>query len=190
MSFTRHNLKNPFTIKTLLAIFLFAFIVSIIAGCCSVTFAQGKNATNTSEAKNSSLTNEAPLLPAPTGFVNDFANILDAKTKENLEQVLTNFKNQSKIAFAVVTVKTTGDKTAFDYSLVVDGAGVLLLVAVQDRNWHIQISSVLEKVLPHEEVKQLGSLMIPSFKESKYGEGITKCVAAFIDVLKEKYRVE
>jgi hypothetical protein len=58
------------------------------------------------------------LLPTQKGYVNDFANIFDIKTKEELEQTLTNFKEQAKIDIVIATVRTTGDKTAFDYSVI------------------------------------------------------------------------
>jgi len=161
---------------------------------------QTQDEPSSSEANNGSSTRELPLLPAPTGFVNDFANVLDAKTKEKLEQNLTDLKNQLGIEFAIATVKTTGDRSAFDYSLVVarewgvgskpDGAGGLLLVAVEDRKWRIQITRRLEKVLTNEEVKEIGDLMVPFFKEKKYGEGVTKCITKLIEVLKEKRSVQ
>ncbi len=183
-----------------LSIILFVLTVSIITVCSSTGFAQAKKEKVTSETKNSSVSDDC-LLPAPKGFVNDFADILDSKTKEELEQTLTNFKAQAKIDFVVATAKTTGDKSAFDYSLAVandwevgaknpDKAGILLLIAVEDRKWHIQITRVLEKVLSDGEVGELGALMRPYFREQKYGEGITKCVEEIIKVLKGKRRVK
>ena len=61
-------------------------------------------------------TAESPL-PSPTGHVNDYAGVIDAATKQRLETVLENLKQRANIEVAVVTVKTTGDKDIFDYSI-------------------------------------------------------------------------
>src|SRR4030095_5195083 len=44
----------------------------------------------------------APL-PAPTGFVNDYAHVVDAQTKSRLETILTNLQQRQNIEIAVVT---------------------------------------------------------------------------------------
>lgn len=61
-----------------------------------------------------------------------------------------------------------------------------MLIAVDDRHWHIQITRELEKVLSDAEVGEFGALMRPLFREKKYGEGITTSVKKFIEVLKER----
>ncbi len=131
-------------------------------------------------------------LPKPQGFVNDFAGVLDQATKERLVKTLTEFKDSRGIEFAVVTVETTGNLSAFDYSLALmrdwgvgstEHGGLLLLVAMKDKRWHIQISRRIEKVLTNEEVGQMGSVMKPSFLKGKYAEGIEKCVDLFIKEL-------
>ncbi|MFL6375291.1 MAG: TPM domain-containing protein, partial [Pyrinomonadaceae bacterium] len=64
--------------------------------------------------------NTSPL-PAPTGMVNDYAGVLDATTKQQLEQKLTSFRDTTnpKVELAVAIVHTTGDRDIFDYSLAV-----------------------------------------------------------------------
>ena len=136
-------------------------------------------------------------LPEPAGFVTDLAKVLDDEAKSQLEKTLQDFKNRAQIDFYVVTVETTGEQSIFDYSLAVargwkigalnpDKAGLLLLVAINDRKWYIQISNALNKLVPDKEVGDLGSLMNAPFREKRYGEGLTKCVEAFIKVLSER----
>jgi uncharacterized protein len=136
-------------------------------------------------------------LPTPKGLVSDFAGVLSQETVGQLEKRLTEFKNREKIDFAVVTVKTTGGQSIYDHSLAVargwgvgarnpDKAGLLMLIAIDDKKWHIQISRALEKVLSDEEVARLGSIMNAPFREKKYDEGVIKCVDAFIKKLSER----
>jgi uncharacterized protein len=136
-------------------------------------------------------------LPAPKGLVNDYANVLDDETKGRLEKTLTEFKARARIDFAVVFVETTGEQSTFDYSLAVargwgvgaknpDKAGVLLLIAVKDKKWNIQVSRVLTEIISDEEVAQIGRGMTVYFKEGKFGEGTTRCVDALIKTLSER----
>ncbi len=134
-------------------------------------------------------------LPAPVGFVNDFANVIEADQETRLEALLTNLRDKSKIEFAVVTTESTNGETLFDYSLGVarewgvgpkgaEGGGLLLMVAVKDRQWHLQVSRALEKDLPDEVCKELGDQSVPLYRSGDYAGGIEKYVRAIIDRLK------
>ena len=176
-------------------ILLFLIIALTILNSHSDCLAQTAKDKSKSKAAHYSINADKDLIQK--GFVNDFAEILDKQTKDKIEQTLSNFKSKAKIDFVIVTLKTTGEETAVDYSLRLangwavgaknpDKAGILMFIAVDDRRWHIQITRGLEKVLSNTEVRELGELMVPLFREKKYGEGITKCVNAFIEVLNER----
>lgn len=152
------------------------------------------NQTNTNQTNNAEA--ESLLLPQPVGFVNDFANVLDKQSKTRLDELVHRLKERSSIEFAVVTVETTGKQDIFDYSLALArswgvgskprGDGLLLLLAVKDRKWRIQVSRSLEADLPNEVVGELGRLMNEPFSRGNYGEGLTKCVEAIIARLAER----
>ena len=106
-------------------------------------------------------------------------------------------KDKSDIEFAVVTVETTGGRPIFDYSLALargwgvgpkdtsKGGGLLLLLAVKDRRWQIQVSRRLEKDLPDEECKKLGDQSTELYQQGRYDEGLIKYVEAIIGRLEE-----
>jgi uncharacterized protein len=136
--------------------------------------------------------------PSPqTGYITDSANVIDRSSRTQLETTLDAFKLNKKIDFAVVTVGTTGDRSVFDYSLDLarerkttfpdgrDNGGLLLLVAVNDRKWHVQITRNLEDKLTAETLTSLSRPMADSFKQKRYGEGIIKYVNAIISKLDE-----
>jgi uncharacterized protein len=151
--------------------------------------------TNGNNAGNMEPPSESLLLPQPTGFVNDFANVMDLKTKQRLEEKLDRLKQQSQIEFALVTVETTGTEKIEDYSLELvrswgvgsnvrgGTGGLLLMLAVKDRKWRMQVSKSLEADLPDDYVSGLGGLMTGPFRAGNYGEGLTKCVDAVIERL-------
>jgi uncharacterized membrane protein YgcG len=55
-----------------------------------------------------------------------------------------------------------------------------LLVAIDDRNWHIQITRNLEALLTNEILTNLSTPMTDAFRQKQYGEGILKYVNAII----------
>src|SRR5436190_2723648 len=109
-------------------------------------------------APASAQTTPTPL-PAPTGYVNDYAKVIDAGTEQQLETTLTTLDRQQQIQFAIVTIDSTNGQDIFDYSLAVArGWGIgakdvqkpslLLLVAIKDRKYFTHVSRHLEGDLP------------------------------------------
>lgn len=137
-------------------------------------------------------------LPPPTGFVNDYANVLDGESKGRLESAMKELRDKSNVEFAVVTVETTGDQDIFDYSLAVakgwgigpkdtsKGGGLLLLLATKDRKWRLQVSRNLEKDLPDAECKRLADGPVKLYREGKVAEGVMSYVGALVARLEEK----
>ena len=143
--------------------------------------------------------NNSPL-PAPTSPVMDYANVLDAGTKQELEKKIIQFRDSTnpKVELAVAIVPTTGDRDIFDYSLAVargwgigskesDNPGALLLVAINDRKYFTQVSRDLEDELPD---GVAGSLqrqrLIPAFRQQQYGKGISDTIDAYINTIRAK----
>jgi uncharacterized protein len=133
-------------------------------------------------------------LPAPTGYINDYAGVIDAQTKERLEAKLKKLKESTNppIEFAVAVVRTINGADVFDYSLSVyrgwgigakdgDNPGLLLFVAVDDRKYFTQISRDLEGDLTDGESGQIQrNILIPAFRQGNYSKGIEDTIDAFI----------
>ena len=143
--------------------------------------------------------NVSPL-PAPTGFVNDYAGVIDPATKQQLETKLKNFRDTTNpsVEIAVAVVKTTGERAIFDYSLAVargwkigskadDNPSALLFIAVDDRKYFTQVSKDLEDELPDGVVGSLQrQYLVPEFKKGNYGKGISDTIDAYIATIRNK----
>ena len=143
--------------------------------------------------------NTSPL-PAPTGFVNDYAGVIDAATKQQIEQRIEQLKNKYNppIELAVAIVKTTGERPIFDYSLAVargwgigakadDNPSALLFVAIDDRKYFTQVSKDLEDELPDGLVGQLQRQnLVPAFKQGNYSKGVADTIDAYIRTIEAR----
>lgn len=161
----------------------------------AVTAAVGQEATPWSQ-------NTSPL-PPPTGFVNDYAGVVDAATKQELETKLKDLKDTTSppVEIAVAVVKTTGDRAIFDYSLAVargwgigskqdDNPSALLFIAVDDRKYFTQVSKDLEDELPDGVVGALQrQYLVPEFKKGNYSKGISDTIDAYIAAIRNKGNV-
>lgn len=136
-------------------------------------------------------TAQSPL-PQPTGYVNDYAGVIDQTTKDKMETTLTNLDREEQIQFAVVTVDSTNGQDIFDYSLAVArGWGIgskdtvkpslLLLVAIKDRKYFTLTSRHVEGDLPDGLVGQIQrEQLVPAFRASQYGKGLSNTINAYI----------
>jgi uncharacterized protein len=143
--------------------------------------------------------NQSPL-PAPTGYVNDYAGVIDAATKQQLEDKIKQFKDTSNptTELAVAVVRTTGDRDIFDYSLAVargwkigsDQAanpGALLFIAIDDRKYFTQVSRDLEGDLPDSLVGSLQrQYLVPQFRQGNYSKGISDTIDAYVRTIQQR----
>ena len=173
------NMNRPRIALTFLSL---VAIILLGMGACPPTHAQ---------------TAQSPL-PKPTGYVNDYAGVIDSGTKDRLETTLGNLDREQQIQFAVVTIDTTGDQDIFGYSLAVArGWGIgskdtskpslLLLAAIKDRKYFTQVSRHLEGDLPDGLVGQIQrEQLVPAFRREQYGKGLSDTVDTYIKTIAVK----
>jgi uncharacterized protein len=142
-------------------------------------------------------TTQSPL-PPPTGYVNDYAGVIDETTKGRMETTLANLDREQQIQFFVVTIDSTKGRDIFDYSLAVArGWGIgskdtskpslLLLVAISDRKYQDQVSRHLEGDLPDGLTGQIKrETLVPAFRAGQYGKGLSDAVNAYISEMAAK----
>lgn len=134
----------------------------------------------------------------PTGFVNDFANVLKPEEKSALEVKLENFKNETSNEIVVVTIPTLSGDPIDTYANTLfrewgiggkeHNNGILVLAAIEDRKMRIEVGYGLEGAMPDLLTKQIQDVDItPSFKEGKYGDGFSKGVDSLIAATKGEY---
>ena len=135
-----------------------------------------------------------PTVPRPQGFVSDYAGVVDAATRRDLDGLVAELKAKTGAEIAVVVVHSTAPLTAFDYAMRISeswkpGArgkdnGVVFLVAIKDRETFILTGYGVEGVLPDGKVGEIRDrLVVPAFRRGDYAGGIragTEAIAAII----------
>jgi uncharacterized protein len=129
-----------------------------------------------------------------TGFVNDEANVISPEYEDLLNQALYDLKLNTSVEMAVATVKSLNGTPLEEYSLNLahqtlgekgKDNGVLILLAVDDREYRIEVGYGLEPVLNAALLGRIGRGVIePRFKEGNYEQGILDAVLAISAILK------
>ena len=123
-------------------------------------------------------------LPRAAGYVSDYAGMLDARTRAGLNEILTRLERKTGAEVAVVTVQSLegGDIDTFASELYSKWGvgkkgkdnGVLIVVALKERKWRIEVGYGLEGILPDGLCGQIArERMVPYFKQGRYGNGLT-----------------
>ena len=135
----------------------------------------------------------------PTGHVNDYANVISKEEKIRLEDILRIFAASTTNEIAVVVIPDLGGDTVERYAVTLfekwkignkeNDNGVLLLIAIQERELRIEVGYGLEGALPDITAKNIIDTQItPSFKQGDYALGISRGVDAIMQATKGEYR--
>lgn len=126
-------------------------------------------------------------IPAPTGYVNDFAGVLTSDQKSALENSLKNYEQNTtnEIAIAIIKSLDGGDITDFTVRTFEEWKigkkakdnGILFLAAIADRQMRIEVGYGLEPYLTDSQAGDIiRDIITPNFQIGNYYQGISKGV--------------
>lgn len=133
-------------------------------------------------------------LPAPTGYVNDFAGVLSPGVRQSVENLCTQVDRQAHAQIAVVTIKTIdGDQSIEEFATALEdkwkvGAkgtdrGVLMLFVMTPRHGRIEVGYGLEGILNDAKVGDIGRSMVPAAEQGDYNRAIPLGVQQIAQVI-------
>lgn len=136
----------------------------------------------------------AEKIPSPVGWVNDFADVIDSEYEKKIETVIKETEQATTAEIAVATFKSIAPYDEASYArLVFDNwkigkkskdNGVLILIAIDEHRWRIEVGYGLERILTDGLCGQIGrDYMVPYFRRGKYGEGLYNAVAAVAKII-------
>jgi uncharacterized protein len=127
---------------------------------------------------------EQPWTPRIEGRVTDVANVLSAADRRKLTDLLANYEAETFHQYCVLTVPSVRPETIEAFSLRVANKwgighkdlnnGVLVVLAVGDRETRIALGSGMEKYISDATAQGIiNEAMIPAFREGRFADGLT-----------------
>lgn len=140
----------------------------------------------------------ANSFPAPSGYVNDFAGLLTAEQKQNLEVKLTQFEKNTSNEISIATLSTlNGDSIdhvveqlfqQWGIGSKAHDNGVLILVAPQERKMRIEVGYGLEGALTDAQSSWIiRNVMQPAFKAGDFYTGLDGALSQIILATQGEY---
>lgn len=119
---------------------------------------------------------------SPQGYVNDFDGVIDAESRQRITALCEELDQKADAQLAVVTIRTLEGDTAQDFANRLfekwgvgpkgKDRGVMVLVAVNDRQYWTEVGYGLEPILPDGKVGGFGREMLALLRQGQYGTAL------------------
>jgi uncharacterized protein len=129
----------------------------------------------------------------PTGYVNDFAHVIDQGTAAQMEDVCKQIDDKAHAQITVVTINTLGGRDIESYAVDLfhqwgigakaTNRGVLILYVIRDRRARIEVGYGLEPILPDGKVGSFQREAIPLMRGGNYSEALLLVTTGVADVI-------
>lgn len=136
-----------------------------------------------------------------TGRVVDHAGVLMRDEATTLERTLQRIEAETSNQIVILLVPSLGGESIEDFGIRVARAwalgqkgrdnGVLILVAVEDRQMRIEVGYSLEGALTDAQSSYIiRNIIAPSFRDGRYAEGLVRGVDAVAAAIAGEFRAE
>ncbi len=133
-------------------------------------------------------------LPAPTGYVNDFAGVLAPGTIASVNALCSRVDRLARAQIAVVTIKTLDDDQSIEefatqleekWKVGPKGTdrGVLMVLVMTPRKGRIEVGYGLEGILNDAKVGDIGRSMVPDAQRGDYNAAVPLGVQQIAQVI-------
>lgn len=129
----------------------------------------------------------------PTGYVNDFAHVLDEGTRAQIEDICTQIDEKAHAQIAVVTISSLDGSDIESYAVDLfkkwgigskkTDRGVLILYAIQDRKSRIEVGYGLEPILPDGKVGSFQREAVPPMQKGDYSGALLLVTTRVAEVI-------
>ena len=144
----------------------------------------------------------AVTLPTPTRnkYINDYVGIVNTENANSIISIGKELEDKTGAQAVVVLIDSTngnpietyGNKLFRTWGIGAKGKdnGILILVAVNDKAWRVEVGRGLEGAIPDALSNRImESIARPSFVEGNYGKGLMDSYSAFADEIAKEYGV-
>jgi uncharacterized protein len=132
---------------------------------------------------------------SPQGYLNDFAGVVDAESRQKITALSEELDQKADAQLAVVTIHTLEGDTAQDFANRLfekwavgpkgKDRGVMVLLAVDDRQYWTEVGYGLEAILPDGKVGGFGREMLPLLRQRQYGVALLQIASEIASTIAE-----
>ncbi|HYT07858.1 MAG TPA: TPM domain-containing protein [Rugosimonospora sp.] len=132
---------------------------------------------------------------SPQGYVNDFAGVMDAESRQKITALCQELDQKADAQLAVVTIHTLEGDAVQDFANRLfqkwgvgpkgKDRGVLVLLAVSDRQYWTEVGYGLEPILPDGKVGGFGREMLPLLRQNQYGAALLQISSQIASTIAE-----
>ncbi len=125
---------------------------------------------------------EKPEQLKPQGYVNDFAGVLTRQTRDQLTALCEEVDHKAGAQIAIVTVHSTEDESVEEFAVNLatrwgvgpkqKDRGVMIVLAVDDHKYRIEVGYGLEPILPDGKVGGFGREAVPLLRQGDYSGAV------------------
>ncbi len=118
----------------------------------------------------------------PEGYVNDFAGVVDAGSKQEIEAYLARVEQATGAQVAIVTLASLDGEPIEDVANLIyrkwgvgnkkSNEGVLLLLVIRDRRSRLEVGYGLEPVIPDGAAGSILREMRPALRQGNYAQAL------------------
>jgi len=139
-------------------------------------------------------------LPQPTDYVSDFVHVLSPQAVAQLDSICAQLDHsQANAQVAVVTVHDLNGDDAADYANQLEdhwkmgnkglNRYAMVLLAVADHKYRIEIGYGLEGILPDGKTGDIGRSIVPDLRAGDYDGAVTSAVGQIAQVIADDAKV-
>jgi len=140
-----------------------------------------------------SLAEKVATMSAPTGYIDDYAGVLTAPAKSEIEDLCNDLHTKTKAQIFVVTINTLDGESVETFANHLfakwkigekkTDRGVLILLAIKDHKRWIEIGTGFEGILNDAKVGDIGREMVPALKAADYDEAVRSGVHRVAEII-------
>lgn len=141
------------------------------------------------------LSSVAMAAPVSDMLVTDNADMLTDEEEAKIEDALYQIYEQTDIEYAIYLEPSLDGKTIEEASLEIgrklgignkeDNTGLLIYVALEDREFRMEVGYGLEGVIPDSQAKKIIDCMTSYFKNENYADGLLAAVTKTVEILND-----
>lgn len=143
----------------------------------------------------------AIVKPTTDFYVNDYAGLLNTETKNYIINANKSLYSQTGAQIVVVTIPSLGGSSLEDYTTQLfrnfgigdktKNNGVLLLLALEERQFRVEVGYGLEGILPDGKTGRIqDEYIIPYLKQNNWNDGIRNGFSAILQIVADEYNVD